>query len=90
MKAMQTEHFWALAQHLQRCNHAIYIDSFDTGAVFIRLSTGDTLHHDHDSQPANMHSVRLALLELEARKLHRFEIRTEDKCPPILLHLPSG
>lgn len=90
MKAMQPEHFWALAQHLHRCNHCIYIDSEDDTHIYIRLSTGDTLHHDDQRTPNNLHSVRLALLELEARKLHRFEIRTPTLCPPTPYYPNNG
>lgn len=82
--AMQPKHFWPVAEHLQRCNHPIYVDSFNDGSVYVTLASGEPLCNEADSQPVNLHTVRAALLLLEARNLHRFEIRTEGQCrnPP--------
>lgn len=44
MKAMNPEMFWALALHLQRCNHQLQLHVVTDEAVYARLSCGDPFY----------------------------------------------
>jgi hypothetical protein len=69
MKAMTPESFWALAYHLQNCQHKIKIVREAPALFRIRLSSGDVLHGSSTMQPMQLPSENLAIAICEANRI---------------------